>query len=150
MKPIRCQGWQIYFHPLFFQQWEDLRQRVIRLKQKLEPAQFVRHPDAKLLKAIDGGIREKIPQDPLASHFALTGSLRRFSRLKKMGLPHRYRLFFRVFPAQQSIVILWLGFPRKEGDKKDCYTVFEKLVKRGDFPTNMQDFLQILESSQDK
>jgi toxin YhaV len=40
---------------------------------------------------------------------------------------------------------LWLGFPRKAGDKKDCYAVFEKLVQRGDFPKNMTEFLKILE-----
>ena len=90
----------------------------------------------------------------------------KYSRLKKMGLPNRYRLFFKVFPQQKVIIILWLGFPRKderptapigakslrdagalapfgvrrkgtreeEGDKKDCYRVFTKMVKKGQFP----------------
>ncbi|MEA5552373.1 type II toxin-antitoxin system YhaV family toxin [Anabaena cylindrica UHCC 0172] len=48
--------------------------------------------------------------------------LQKYGRLKKMGLPERYRLFFRVFKEQKIIIILWLGFSRKEGDKKDCYT----------------------------
>ncbi len=120
--------------------------RIKKLKQKLPPAAFVTRPDAKLLKAIDQGIKETIPQQPLASYFVLTGALQKFSRLKKLGLPPRYRLFFRVFPEQKSIIILWLGFPRKAGDKKDCYAVFEKLVQRGEFPKNMTDFLKILES----
>lgn len=145
MKPIICHGWRIYFHPLFFNQWEDLLNRVKKLKQKLAPEKFVLHPDAKLLKAIDQGIKQTIPQNPLASYFVLTGSLRKFSRLKKMGLPNRYRLFFRVFPEQKSIIILWLGFPRKEGDKKDCYAVFEKLVKSGEFPKTMADFMKNLD-----
>jgi len=147
MKPIICYGWQIYFHPLFFRQWEDLLHRVKTLKQTLPAEKFVTHPEAKLLKAIDRGIKETIPQDPLASYFVLTGALRKFSRWKKLGLPSRYRLFFRVFPEQKSIIILWLGFPRKEGDKKDCYAVFEKLVQRGEFPKSMTEFLQVLESS---
>jgi toxin YhaV len=146
MKPIVRYGWQIYFHPLFFQQWQDLLNRVKKLKQKLSSEAFVTHADAKLLKAIDQGIKETIPQQPLASYFVLTGALQKFSRLKKLGLPPRYRLFFRVFPEQKSIIILWLGFPRKEGDKKDCYAVFEKLVQRGDSPKNMTEFLKILES----
>jgi toxin YhaV len=45
---------------------------------------------------------------------------------KKMGLPQRYRLFFRAFADQRIIIILWLGFPRKEGDRRDCYQVFFK------------------------
>ena len=71
-------------------------------------------------------IKETIPADPLASRFALTGSLKRYSRVKKMGIPNRYRLFFRVFKSeeQKSVFILWLGYPRREGDKKDCYAVF--------------------------
>jgi toxin YhaV len=145
MKPIVRYGWKIYFHPLFFQQWEDLLNRVKTLKQKLAPEDFIGHSDAKLLKAIDQGIKETIPQDPLASYLALTGALRKFSRLKKKGLPNRYRLFFRVFSEQQSIIILWLGFPRKEGDKRDCYVVFEKLVKKGEFPKSMTDFMAIIE-----
>lgn len=146
MKPIVRNGWQIYFHPVFFQQWQELLNTVKKLKVKLDPDKFVTHPQVKLLKALDVGIKEKIPQEPLASHFALVGSLRRFSRLKKMGLPSRYRLFFRVFPEQKTIIFLWLGFPRKEGDQKDCYRVFEKLVKNGEFPQTMAELMQALEN----
>ena len=59
-----------------------------------------------------------------------------------MGLPARYRLFFRVFPEQRTIIILWLGFPRKAGDKRDCYGFFEKLVRRGVFPRTVADLEQ--------
>jgi toxin YhaV len=54
--------------------------------------------------------------------------LQKYGRLKKMGLPNRMRLFFRAFKEKKVIIILWLGFPRKEGDKKDCYQVFSKKV----------------------
>jgi toxin YhaV len=121
-----------------------LVQKVKCLKAKLNPDVFIRHPQAKLLKAIDQGIKVTIPQDPLANYFALQGSLRQFRRLKKLGLPTRYRLFFRVFPEQQTIIILWLGFPRKEGDKKDCYAVFEKLVRKGEFPQTMTELLKYI------
>ncbi|QUS61836.1 type II toxin-antitoxin system YhaV family toxin [Synechocystis sp. PCC 7339] len=141
MSAIIRNQWQIYFHPLFAQQWGELVQEVKRLKEKLDLDVFIRHPKAKLLKAIDQGIKVTIPQDPLASYFALQGSLRPFCRLKKLGLPARYRLFFRVFPEQKTIIILWLGFPRKQGDKKDCYAVFEKLVRQGEFPQTMTEFL---------
>ena len=76
------------------------------------------------------GIKEKIASDPMAGQFALTGSLRRYGRMKQMGLPNRYRLFFRAFAAEgrQVIIVLWLGYPRKAGDKRDCYEVFTKMV----------------------
>jgi toxin YhaV len=40
-----------------------------------------------------------------------------------MGLPNCYRLFFRPFEAEgrRLLLILWLGFPRKEDDRNDCY-----------------------------
>jgi toxin YhaV len=91
-------------------------------------------------------------QLPFASHFALTGALKRYGRVKKMGLPERYRLFFRAFdtPELKSIVILWLGFPRKDGAKNDCYQVFTKMVARGTFPDNLDELITEPEKTQDE
>jgi toxin YhaV len=68
-----------------------------------------------------------------------------------MGLPERYRLFFRVFdtPQLKAIVILWLGFPRKEDAKDDCYQVFTKMVTRGAFPDSLDELLVDCEVSVD-
>jgi toxin YhaV len=92
-----------------------------------------------LSKVQNIGIKEKIPQNPFASHFILQKPLQKYGRLKKMGLPERYRLFFRAFKQQKIIIILWLGFPRKEGDKKDCYQVFTKKVSKGEFPESIDE-----------
>ncbi|MER3587576.1 MAG: endonuclease [Mastigocladus sp. ERB_26_1] len=126
---------------LFNEQWEELSHRVRILKTKLTKEEFIKHPDAKLLKALDIGIKKQIPQDPFASYFVLQKPLQKYGRLKKMGLPERYRLFFRAFKEQKIIVILWLGFPRKEGDKKDCYQVFSKKVMNGDLPKSIDELL---------
>lgn len=144
MKPIKINGYLIYFHPLFYQQWLELVNRVKYLKEKLEPENFITHSEVTLLKALDQGIKDKIPNDPFASYFALKKPLQKYSRLKKMGLPSRYRLFFRVFKEANIIIILWLGFPRKEGDKKDCYQIFSKMVINGNFPEDMISFLNII------
>jgi toxin YhaV len=86
------------------------------------------------------GIKEQIALDPYASRFALSGPLRRYGRLKGLGLPDRYRLFFRPFEAEgrKLLLILWLGFPRKDGDRKDCYVVFQQMVQRGDLPQDWE------------
>lgn len=141
MKPIVCNEWAIFFHPLFFAQWSDLVEKVKELKVKKDPNEFLTHPSVKLLKAIDVGIKEKIPTDPFASYFVLKKPLQKYGRLKKMGLPNRYRLFFRAFKEKKIIIILWLGFPRKEGDKKDCYQVFSKKIAQGQFPESLQSLL---------
>ncbi|MBU7582788.1 MAG: type II toxin-antitoxin system YhaV family toxin [Nostoc sp. TH1S01] len=141
MAVFTCNEWQIFFHPLFNQQWVELRDRVRVLKNELSQEEFIQHSDVKLLKALNIGIKEKIPQDPFASYFVLQKPLQKYSRLKKMGLPERYRLFFRAFKEAKIIIILWLGYPRKEGDKKDCYQVFSKKVENGEFPESLEELL---------
>ena len=137
-------GWEIYFHrQLFGEQRRQLRKRVKQLKTELPAADYLAHPDVKLLAAVMVGIKEKIALDPMAAQFVLTGSLRRYGRMKGMGLPNRYRLFFRAFASEerQVLIILWLGYPRKAGDKRDCYEVFTKMVGNGHFPDNLQELL---------
>ena len=140
---MKINGWTILFHPLFNDQWQQLLYLVKSLRSRLPTDDFVKHPRVKLFKALTLGIEEKIPTDPKASYFALRKPLDKYSRLKKMGLPNRYRLFFKVFPQQKVIIILWLGFPRKEGDKKDCYRVFTKMVKKGQFPLSLKDLIDL-------
>ena len=139
---MKINGWTILFHPLFNNQWQQLLASVKSLRSRLPQSDFVGHPQVKLFKALTVGIEEKIPTDPLASYFALRKPLNKYSRLKKMGLPSRYRLFFKVFPQQKTIIILWLGYPRKEGDKRDCYRVFAKMVQKGQFPSSLEDIVE--------
>jgi toxin YhaV len=141
MSQLNTNGWKILFYTDFRTQWEELKNKAIQLKSRLDPEAFVRHPDVKLLKAIDTGIRAKISLDPFASHFALRKPLNKYGRLKKMGLPQRYRLFFRAFAEQKVIIVLWLGFPRKEGDRQDCYAVFTRMVANGKLPESYESLL---------
>jgi len=143
-------GWEIAFQPqLFARQYRELKAEVKRLKQELDPASFGKHPKVKLLAAVMEGIKERIAVDPYASRFALSGPLRRYGRLKGFGLPHRYRLFFRPFEAEDRrlLLILWLGYPRKEGDHNDCYAVFSRLVRRGELPENWASLQRELEDA---
>ncbi|MBO3458596.1 type II toxin-antitoxin system YhaV family toxin [Aetokthonos hydrillicola Thurmond2011] len=144
MAKLLINAWEIYFHPqLFGTQYQELFDRVSHLREKLPESEFKTHATAKLFAAITVAIESKIPSDPFASHFALTGVLKRYGRVKKMGLPQRYRLFFQAFdtPQLKAIVILWLGFPRKEGAKNDCYEVFTKMVARGTFPDTLDELI---------
>jgi toxin YhaV len=138
-------GWQIYFvKRLFGKQRRDLQAEVRQLKQNLTAEEYRKHPTVKLYTAMMIAIKEKSPENPYSSHFVLTGPLKKYGRVKKMGLPARYRLFFRAIktPEQKAIFILWLGYPRKEGDKNDCYAAFKKMVSAGDFPETMDDLLR--------
>ncbi|MCF4970174.1 type II toxin-antitoxin system YhaV family toxin [Nostoc sp. CMAA1605] len=146
-------GWEIYFHPqLFGSQYQELFERVSRLKQQLPEVEYKTHSTVKLFASLNVVIETKIPSDPFASHFALTGALKHYGRVKKMGLPERYRLFFRAFNTEKlkAIAILWLGFPRKEGAKDDCYQVFTKMVERGRFPDNLDELLVDFQVAEDE
>ena len=144
MSAIMRNGWEIYFHRnLFGEQRRQLKEQVSQLKSKLPPEEFVKHTTVKLLAAVMTGIKEKIVLDPFAPQFALKGPLRHYGRLKGMGLSDRYRLFFRAFAAEDRkvLIVIWLGFPRKEGDKNDCYEVFSRMVSNGDFPETLEQLL---------
>jgi toxin YhaV len=141
VSPIIRNGWTIYYHPLFAEKMESLFNQVIRLKEGLSESDFNSHTTAKLFKALIVGIEEKIPNDPVAYYFALRKPLNKYCRLKKMGLPNRYRLFFKVAKEKRIIVILWLGFPRNEGVMNDCYKIFTRKVLRGEFPENIDDLV---------
>lgn len=144
MSELTCGEWEIYFHPqLFGRQYRELLERVETLKANLSTEEFKTHITVKLFAAITIGIESKIPNDPFAAHFALTGVLKKYSRMKKMGLPQRYRLFFKIFDTSEmkAIVIIWLGYPRKEGYKNDCHNVFTKMVDRGKFPENLGELI---------
>jgi toxin YhaV len=58
-----------------------------------------------------------------------------------MGLPQRYRLFFRAFADRRVIIILWLSFPRKEGDRRDCYQVFSRMIANGKLPDSYESLV---------
>ena len=143
-------GWRIYFiKRLFGKQRRNLQAEVRHLKKTLPAEEYSTHATVKLYTAILVAIKEKIPASPYAAHFVLTGALKNYGRVKKMGLPDRYRLFFRALqtPEHKALFILWLDYPRKAGDKKDCYKAFTKMVGRGEFPDSLDEL--ILESEQD-
>lgn len=143
-------GWRIYFiKRLFGKQRRDLQVEVRQLKKDLPAEDYSSHATVKLYTAIMVAIKEKIPEDPFASHFTLQGSLKKYGRVKKMGLPDRYRLFFRALqtPDHKALFILWLGYPRQAGDKNDCYQAFTKRVEKNEFPDSLDELL--LDSEQD-
>lgn len=143
MKSSDKEEWNIFFHPLFNDAYVSLRDKVVSLKSKLSQDKYASHPDVKLYANIVNIILNIIPNDPSAHYFVLTDDLRQYSRVKGKGLPSRYRLFFKVFKDKSAIVILWLGYPRRQGCRGDCYEVFKKKVFRGEFPLSFDDLLAI-------
>ena len=149
MSSISSNGWAIYFHQIFFDQLADQIACVKKLKSRMSNEEFITHPEVKMLQTLRKCIKQEIPNDPFASRFHLNGILAKYSRVKHLGIPSRYRLFFRASAqsGHKAIFILWLGFPRKKDSKDDCYEVFKKMVSRGNFPENVALLIAASETS---
>ncbi len=146
--PLVRHGWEIAFQPqLFALQYGELKAEVKRLKQELDPQAFRSAPPGEAAGGGDGGDqgadRRRSLRQPLCPHRS-AASLR---PAQGLGLPDRYRLFFRPFEAEgrRLLLILWLGYPRKDGDRNDCYAVFSRMVQRGELPEDWESLQRELD-----
>ncbi|MGD1906739.1 MAG: type II toxin-antitoxin system YhaV family toxin [Leptolyngbyaceae cyanobacterium] len=80
MSPRVVNGWEIYYHPLFDEQFQKLTEQVKQLSERLSEKKFKNHPTAKRYKAILNATDKHIPTDPLGDEFALTGNLGDFQK----------------------------------------------------------------------
>lgn len=141
-------GWALYAHPFFVQRLTDILREVERLAEK-DPSGFHHHPHYEFFEAVTTNITYTVPSDPAHARYRLGGTLGRshqhWRRVKKQGLPNRYRLFF-LFrsTAPKSIIYAWLNDEtciRRDGDRKDVYEVFRKLLEKGHVPSDFQKLL---------
>ncbi len=128
-------GWHIFYGKYFDQQLDSLekiaeKQRARVDKGQLTEAGYKTHPMVKQLAAVARAIQELVPSNPYHDDFRLRDDLKNYGRVKKKGIDKRYRLFFRALEIDgfKVIIFLWLGYPRKDGDKNDCYSKFKKCI----------------------
>ncbi len=112
-------GYDLYFWTAFLDQCRELR----TLKNTKEAAvragtmsqeDFDQDPDVKLFAALVEIVQEKVTQDPEHKDFRLGKTLgdefTSWRRVKKHGLPDRYRLFFRFATVPKKVfVFAWLN-----------------------------------------
>jgi toxin YhaV len=134
-------GWRLYAHPLFEQQFRRLVEQVASLAAK-DPEGYREEPATKLLATVNRYVREIIPRDPNAAEFRQGNTLgadnRHWFRAK---FHERYRLFFRFSSKEKVIVYAWVNDERtlrKAGAKTDPYAVFQNLLEAGDPPRTME------------
>jgi toxin YhaV len=137
-------GWRLYVHPLFEQQFRQLVEQVEALAAK-DPSGYKELPAAKLLATIHRLIRETIPRDPGAIEFRQGNTLgsdnRHWFRAK---FHERYRLFYRFSSREKVIIYAWVNDERtlrKSGSRTDPYRVFRAMLEAGDPPNTMERLL---------
>jgi toxin YhaV len=137
-------GWRLYVHPLFEQQFRQLVEQVEALAAK-DPAGYKELPAPKLLATINRLIRETIPRNPGATEFRQGNTLgsdnRHWFRAK---FHERYRLFYRFSSREKVIIYAWVNDERtlgKSGSKTDPYRVFRAMLEAGDPPSTIEQLL---------
>jgi toxin YhaV len=137
-------GWKLYVHPLFEQQFRQLVEQVEALAAK-DPMGYKDLPAAKLLATINRHIRETIPRNPGAAEFRQGNTLgsdnRHWFRAK---FHERYRLFYRFSSREKVIIYAWVDDERtlrKSGSRTDPYRVFRAMLEAGDPPNTLEQLI---------
>lgn len=141
-QPLVINGWKIFAHPLFLQQFEELLTQVERLRQK-HPLDYQKKNATKRLAAIAKLAFDVIPQDPTRSDYrqgtTLGDEYKHWFRAKFF---QQYRLFFRYHQESKIIVFAWVNdekCKRAYNSKTDAYLIFQKMLESGHPPDDWHD-----------
>jgi toxin YhaV len=152
-KPKIVNGWTLYAHPLFIEQYQLLTEKVEKLKTK-DPKGYVKKNATKRLAAIQNLAFDIIPQDPTKTDYrqgtTLGDNNKHWFRAKFF---QQYRLFFRYHQASKVIVYAWVNdesTKRAYESKSDAYKVFAKMLTSGNPPDDWGALLQSASSAKTK
>jgi len=142
--PLVVNGWTLYTHPLFAEQYLILKAKVEALKAK-DPQGYKKKNATKRLTAIHKLAYEIIPLDPASPDYrqgkTLGDNNKHWFRAKFF---QQYRLFFRFHLVSKVIVYVWVNDEsnkRAYESKTDAYKVFSKMLKSGNPPDNWNALL---------
>lgn len=142
--PVVVNGWTLYVHPLFAEQYQILQEKVTVLKEK-DPKGYLKKNATKRLAAIHKLAFEIIPQDPTSPEYRQGKTLgennKHWFRAKFF---QQYRLFFRYHLESKVIVYAWVNDEankRSYESKTDAYKVFARMLKSGNPPNDWDDLI---------
>ncbi len=147
---MEVNGWRLFQHPLFKDQFDKLLAETERIKEQ-QPNTFQNHKTVKLLLRVTQLISTDIPADPGHDRFNQGNTLGTNYRHWKRAKFGRYRLFFRYNAKVndqgkgKAIVYSWINDEntlRKDGDKNDPYAIFARGLMRGKPPDSFEQLLK--------
>lgn len=143
-KPLLINGWQIFAHPLFLEQVEELVAQVEYLRQK-NPKDYKKKNATKRLAAIAKLAFEVIPQDPTRHEYRQGNTLgNEYKHWFRAKFFQQYRLFFRYHQESKIILLAWVNdedSKRAYESNTDAYKVFRKMLENGHPPDDWHDLL---------
>ena len=145
MEPLKINGWSIFAHSLFLNQFEELLNQVELLRQK-DPQNYRKKNATKRLAAIAKLVFEVIPQDPTRSEYRQGTTLGEdYKHWFRAKFFQQYRLFFRYHQISKIIVFAWVNdenSKRAYGSKTDAYRVFQKMLENDCPPDDWNTLLK--------
>ena len=147
---IERHGWTLLFHDCLVEQLKKLQAAYERAMQS-DPDGFENNANVKLLNALSHLILEVVPSDPGRDDYRqgnTLGPAHRHWRRAKIG--RRFRLFFRYDSKSKTIVFAWVNDSqtlRSTGSKSDPYTVFKKMIGRGNPPDDWKSLVMSSKSN---
>jgi toxin YhaV len=152
-QPLVINGWNIFAHPLFLNQFEELLTQVENLRQKY-PKNYKKKNATKRLAAIVKLAFDVIPQDPTRSDYrqgtTLGDDYKHWFRAKFF---QQYRLFFRYHQESKILVFVWVNdenSKRAYDSNTDAYRVFKKMLESGNPPDDWNDLLKEAKDESDR
>ena len=138
-------GWTLLFHDCVIEQLRKLHVAALRAQAK-DPEGFESNANVKLFRALSQLMLDGVPGDPSRDEYRqgnTLGAAHRHWRRAKIG--RRFRLFFRYDSRARIIVYAWVNDERtlrSSGSKSAPYTVFEKMLGRGNPPDSWNALVQ--------
>ena len=144
-QPLVINGWDVFAHSLFLNQFEELLRQVELLRQKY-PQDYNKKNATKRLAAIVKLAFDVIPQDPTLSNYRQGSTLGdEYKHWFRAKFFQQYRLFFRYHQESKIIVFAWVNdenSKRSYDSNTDAYRVFKKMLESGHPPDNWNDLLK--------
>ena len=130
-------GWTLLFHDCLIDQLRKLN-RAVQRAQRNDPAGFASNANVKLFQGLSRLMLEVIPQDPSRDEYRQGNTLgARYRHWRRARIGRRFRLFFRYDAKAKVIVYAWVDDQhtlRSSGSKTDPYSVFARMLARGNPP----------------
>jgi toxin YhaV len=144
-QPLVINGWNIFAHSLFLNQFEELLTQVENLRHN-NPQDYKKKNATKRLAAIAKLAFDVIPQDPTRSDYRQGNTLGdNYRHWFKAKFFQQYRLFFRYHQESKIIVFVWVNVQtskRSYDSNTDAYRVLKKMLESGHPPDDWDDLLK--------
>ena len=132
-------GWRLLFH----RQIDEQLRRLIRARNRARRRSG--NANTKLLDALARAMLNDIPDNPARHEYRQGKTLgARYRHWRRAKIGQRFRLFFRYDSRSKIIVYAWTNDEetlRAAGSRKDPYTVFARMLERGDPPNNWDNLV---------